>query len=49
MLSMQWKSRGSMGMTDLPAAVLRLDPARRLAWLLGRLDVDGVAPAGMMG
>ena len=48
-MTMQWKSRGSMGMTDLPAPVLRLEPPRRLAWLLGRLDVDGVAPAGMMG
>ncbi len=48
-MSMQWKARGSMGLTDLPVQVLRLDPARRLGWLLGRLDVDGVAPARMMG
>lgn len=48
-MSMQWKARGSMGLTDLPTDVAKLAPARRLGWLLGRVDVDGVPPAGMMG
>ena len=48
-MTMQWKSRGSMGLTDLPTAVVARPAHERLAWLLGRFDVDGVAPAGMMG
>lgn len=47
-LSMQWKARGSMGLTDLPSAIATRVPRERLAWLLGRLDVDGLAPAGVM-
>jgi len=37
-------SRSSMGLTRLPAAVVALPPHERLAWMLGRHDVDGVAP-----
>jgi hypothetical protein len=37
-------SRSSMGLTRLPAAVVALPPHERLAWMLGRLAVDGVAP-----
>lgn len=48
-MTMQWKARGSMGLTDLPTAVVARPAHERLAWLLGRFDVDGVAPAGMMG
>jgi maleylpyruvate isomerase len=48
-MTMQWKARGSMGLTDLPGAVVGRPPHERLAWLLGRLSVDGVAPAGLMG
>lgn len=40
-----WKSRRPMGVTDLPAAVLDLSPQRRLAWMFGRIEVAGVAPA----
>ena len=47
-LSMQWKARGSMGLTDLPSIIATRVPRERLAWLLGRLDVDGLAPAGVM-
>lgn len=47
-LSMQWKARGSMGLTDLPSVIATRVPRERLAWLLGRLDVDGLAPAGVM-
>jgi hypothetical protein len=40
--AMAWTSRQPMGMATLPDAALRLEPAARLAWLLGRLDVDGL-------
>ena len=46
-MSAQWASRKPMGLTDLPAAALALAPPDRLAWLWGRLDIDGLAPAGM--
>jgi len=48
-MTMQWKARGSMGLTDLPTAVVVRPAHERLAWLLGRMHVDGVAPAGLMG
>ncbi|MFM7756640.1 MAG: maleylpyruvate isomerase N-terminal domain-containing protein [Actinomycetota bacterium] len=41
-LTMQYKARGSMGLVDLPDAVRTAPPRYRLAWLLGRFDVDGV-------
>jgi maleylpyruvate isomerase len=40
--SMAWTSRRPMGLATLPDAALRLEPAARLAWLLGRLTVDGL-------
>jgi maleylpyruvate isomerase len=42
---MAWAARRPMGLTALPAAALALAPSRRLAWLLGRLDVDGLEAA----
>lgn len=39
---MIWNSRKSMGMTVLPDAAAKLSPNHRLAWLLGRLVVDGL-------
>ena len=42
---MAWAARRPMGLTALPAAALALTPPRRLAWLLGRLDVDGLEAA----
>ncbi|TRZ73340.1 MAG: maleylpyruvate isomerase family mycothiol-dependent enzyme [Actinobacteria bacterium] len=39
---MIWNSRKSMGLTVLPDAAARLSPNHRLAWLLGRLAVDGL-------
>jgi len=45
--TMLWNSRRSMGLTTLPAEVLALDDHDRLAWLLGRLEVSGVEPAGI--
>jgi maleylpyruvate isomerase len=45
---MLWRSRKSMGMTVLPEAALRLPPNHRLAWLLRRVDVEGLAtPDGL--
>lgn len=46
-LTGQWASRKPMGFTDLPPAALALSPPDRLAWLLGRLTVEGLAPAGI--
>jgi maleylpyruvate isomerase len=39
---MAWRATHPMGLTGLPPAALALPPARRLAWLLGRLPVDGL-------
>jgi len=44
-----WKSRRPMGLTDLPDAVLALSPQRRLAWMFGRLEVDGAPAADVYG
>ncbi len=46
-LAMSWQARQPMGMTPLPDAALALDPPTRLAWLLGRAEVDGLDPAGI--
>ena len=46
-MTAQWASRKPMGLTELPIAALELSPAHRLAWLWGRLDVPGLAPAGI--
>lgn len=46
--TMLWASRRPMGMTGLPATVITLDDRHRLAWLLGRVEVDGLEPAGIM-
>ncbi|MGA0879185.1 MAG: maleylpyruvate isomerase N-terminal domain-containing protein [Ilumatobacteraceae bacterium] len=41
-LTMQYKARRPMGLTDLPDAVRVASPRYRLAWLLGRYDFDGL-------
>ena len=46
-MTAQWASRKPMGLTNLPAAALALTPNDRLAWLWGRLVVDGLQPAGI--
>jgi len=46
-LEMMWQARQPMGMTPLPAAVRALPEYERLAWLFGRIQVDGVEPAGV--
>ncbi len=44
-LEMSWAARRPMGMTALPPAALALSPPRRLAWLLGRVEVEGLEAA----
>ena len=39
---MIWNSRKSMGLTVLPEAAAKLSPNHRLAWLLGRIAVNGL-------
>lgn len=39
---MAWRARTPMGLSGLPARALELPPAARLAWLLGRLQVEGL-------
>jgi len=39
---MMWRSRKPMGLTDLPTIALQLPPKHRLAWLLGRIEVEGL-------
>ena len=46
--TMLWDSRQPMGLTGLPAASLAVPENHRLAWLMGRADIDGLAPAGLM-
>lgn len=46
--TMLWDSRRPMGMTGLPPKVQALAEPDRLAWLLGRLAVPGVEPAGLL-
>lgn len=45
---MAWAARRPMGMTALPAEALARPPHERLAWLLGRTEIDGLAPAGIL-
>ena len=40
---MLWRSRKPMGMTDLPDIAKKLSPSQRLAWLMGRVEVEGLA------
>jgi len=47
-LTMQWASRKPMGMTALPPEALAVTPHQRVAWLLGRADIEGLAPAGII-
>jgi maleylpyruvate isomerase len=44
--TMAWRARMPMGLTELPAAALALSPTDRLAWLLGRREVDGLPEVG---
>ena len=46
-MGMLWSARMPMGLSPLPDAALALDPPTRLAWMMGRVDVDGLEPAGL--
>jgi maleylpyruvate isomerase len=46
-MEMLWTARQPMGMTPLPEAALSIPSATRLAWLLGRTEIDGLASAGI--
>lgn len=48
LMEMLWRARKPMGLTPLPDEALRLPPAVRLAWMMGRVDVDGLGPAGLL-
>jgi len=48
MLQMAWASRRPMGMSNLPSAATAVDDRTRLAWLLGRAEIAGLDPAGIM-
>lgn len=47
-MEMRWNARRPMGMTGLPREALDAPPHRRLAWLLGRAEIEGLGPAGVM-
>ena len=40
---MLWRSRKPMGLTELPDIAKNLSPSQRLAWLMGRVEVEGLA------
>lgn len=46
-LARVWASRRPMGMTELPPAALSASPHERLAWLVGRVEIEGLEPAGI--
>ena len=46
--TMLWASRKPMGMTVLPPQALAVTPHQRVAWLLGRVEIEGLAPAGIL-
>jgi maleylpyruvate isomerase len=48
LMNMLWKARKPMGMTPLPEAALAAPPPLRLAWMMGRAEIDGVGPAGLL-
>lgn len=47
LMEMLWKARQPMGMTPLPPAALVAAPPTRLAWMMGRADIDGLEPANL--
>jgi maleylpyruvate isomerase len=47
-MTMLWDSRAPMGLTGLPAPAMAADEHTRLAWLMGRTSIEGIAPAGLM-
>lgn len=47
-MTMLWASRRPMGLTELPAEARATAAPQRLAWLLGRAEIPGLGPAGVM-
>ena len=47
LMEIMWSARKPMGMTSLPDDALAVDPPTRLAWLMGRADIAGLAAAGL--
>lgn len=47
LMEMLWRANKPMGLTPLPDTALALPPAIRLAWMMGRTEIDGLAPAGI--
>lgn len=47
LMEMLWRAGKPMGMSPLPDAALALSPPTRLAWMMGRADIDGLSPAGL--
>jgi maleylpyruvate isomerase len=47
-MEMRWNARRPMGLTGLPPEALAVDPTTRLAWLFGRVEIEGLAPAGVL-
>lgn len=47
-LTMLWASRRPMGLTDLPPEATSVTGHQRVAWLLGRAEIGGLAAAGIM-
>jgi maleylpyruvate isomerase len=46
-MEMLWKARQPMGMTPLPEAALAAATATRLAWLMGRTEIEGLEQAAI--
>lgn len=47
-MEMRWNARRPMGLTGLPPEALAADPTARLAWLYGRAEIEGLAPARLL-
>jgi len=47
-LTMQWASRKPMGLTQLQSEALAVPIHQRVAWLLGRAEIDGLPEAGIV-
>jgi len=46
-MTMLWASRRPMGLTELPDDALAVPERHRLAWLLGRVTIDGLGEASI--
>ena len=46
-MTMLWSSRQPMGLTELPLEARRVGDHHRVAWLLGRAEIDGLGAAGI--